>query len=116
MATKYPEKIIFSINMLAAKNADYITKIQNILGGVMPTDMDYEKHLVQSEFGNKVIKVSIVSPDVALIARNNVKDLADRVRENNVAMLDMISTLPLFDMTQEEIEDMITRLDIEIVQ
>ncbi len=113
MATQFNENVIFSINALIVKNAEYARQIQNILHGVESKSLDYEKYFIETEFGNKIIKASVAAPDVTLIALNNVRDLAHRIKENNVMIRRLAKSQPAYSMTSEEITAAIAWLQIQ---
>lgn len=103
MPTVYSENAVFSISALILKNEEYKKKIQEIIGGTADKMMDYEVHMMEMLYSNKVIMTSVVTPDVAKIARNNVRDLAHRIKENNVMIRKLADAQPLYEASPEEI-------------
>lgn len=103
MATIYSENAVFSMSALILKNEEYKKKIQEIIDGTADKMMDYETHLIETIYGNKIIQASVVTPDVAKIARDNVRDLAHRIKENNVMIRRLVASQPLYEGSPEEV-------------
>lgn len=91
--------IIFSINMLTVKNNELIKSMKEILSGVVSKSLDIENYTVESNFGNKIVKGSVVSPSVASLALENIRELKHRVLENNVEIERLRSNLPVDEYT-----------------
>ena len=114
MATQFNENVIFSINALIVKNAEYVKQIQTVLQGVESKSLDYEAYFIETQFGDKIIKASVAPPDVTLIALDNVRDIAHRIRENDVMIRRLVKSQPAYSMTLEEITAAQMWLGIEI--
>jgi hypothetical protein len=85
------ENILFSINSLKIKNEEYKKVINGILEGKTPESMDYEKYMVEMEFGDKIITAQVLPPDITKVILNDVKDIARRIKENNVEIRRLLS-------------------------
>ena len=111
MATQYPQNVLFSINVLLLKNDQYLKEMQEIAYGVQSRDMDLERHVIESQYGDQVKRVSVVSSDVARIALKNVEDLRARIAENNTAIQKLIDAQPPMDMTEQEVTDLLAYIE-----
>jgi hypothetical protein len=82
---------IFSINML--------------MTGIMSKSLDHEKYIIESEFGNKVIKGSIVPPDVSKTVLGDIRKIKHQIEENNVLINKLRKKLPVTDLSLSEIAE-----------
>ena len=101
--TQYPENVVFSINMLITKNKELIAEMRTLLQGIAAADIDLENYLVKTQFGNKVVPVSIVSPKIAAITLDEISSLYARIRENNAAIRAMSAEQELFELNSEDV-------------
>lgn len=100
--TIYPENIIFSVNMLLTKNKEYLSEMRELAGGIQAKDIDLEKYIVETNFGNKVVPVSIVSPEIAKITLDKISTIYSRILENDAQIKFLINSQELYGLTLEE--------------
>lgn len=111
-STIFNENIVFSISALLLKNQEYERQIQNLIGAVRPDSLDYERYFVDIQFGDRVIETSVAPPDVTLISLNNVRDLAHRIRENNVMIKALVKSQPPYEMGDADLAAIIEWLEV----
>ena len=104
--TTYPENVIFSVNMLLTKNKEYLAEMRELSGSISAKDIDAEVYLIETEYGNKIVPVSIVSPDAARLTLNDVRSIYARILENNAAIRGLLSSLDSYELTQQEVIDL----------
>ena len=104
--TTYPENVIFSVNMLLTKNKEYLAEMRELSGEIAAKDIDAEVYLIETEYGNKIVPVSIVSPEIAQLTLNDVRSIYARVLENNAAIRALLDSLDDYDMTSAEVVDL----------
>lgn len=102
MSTTYNENVVFSISSLLLKNKQYKEEIERILANIASPGLYYEKFIVDTMVGNKVVKSSVAKPDVTKIALDNIKDLAHRIKENNVMIRKLVKEQPAYESDSEE--------------
>ena len=102
--TSYPENVIFSVNMLITKNKEYLSEMRELAGGIQAKDIDSEVYLIETNFGNKIVPVSIVTPEIAQITLNNISTIYARILENSAQIKSMINQQELYDLTSEEVD------------
>lgn len=109
--TKYDDHMIMSIGILKMKNKKYISEIEEIVIPSISREEMFESFLIETAFGNKIVKGSIVSSDYAKIVSGNAREIASRIEENNEAIKRISRKLALYAMSESDVSDLIARIE-----
>jgi len=89
--------------MLLTKNAELINEMKAVLSGIVSKSLDLENYIIETDFGNKIVKGSIAPPEVTKIALEDIRHLKHKIDENNVIINKLRKSLPVSDPSSSDL-------------